>query len=252
MPAIHERAREGRPSGEGGSEREPSEVRHLFGRIARRYDLLNHLLSLNLDRRWRRRTVELLGLGPMARVLDVCTGTADIALALGRRVDPVSGGLVAGTDFSMEMLHLARRKIGRADTPVLLAGADTMRLPFRDGIFDGVTIGFGLRNLADWREGMAEMHRILHPGGRIAILEFSLPTSPWFHRIYRFYLRHVLPPIGRWVSGRKGDAYSYLSSSVQSFPEPREISGLLSQAGFRNVIHHPLSRGVVTVYLGAK
>src|SRR5437588_2292213 len=194
-------------------------IRTMFGNIAGRYDLLNHLLSLNVDRYWRWRTTRLVppvGAGP---ILDVCTGTGDLALAYDRAA---RGRVpVVGSDFCMPMLLPAVEKARRrcAAGRVRFIEADTQRLPFPDGVFQLVTVAFGLRNVTDTDRGIAEMVRVARPGGRVAILEFSRPRHWLFGPLYRFYFQRVLPFIGRVVSGSRDNAYSYLPASVLAFPD---------------------------------
>ncbi len=223
-------------------------VRFMFARVVPRYDLLNHLLSFNLDRWWRRRTARRLRptlRQPGARVLDLCCGTGDLLLALtaqGAR-SPV------GADFCHPMLAAARRKLrsGAAD----LVEADALRLPFPAETFEAVTVAFGFRNLANYRSGLAEMLRVLRPGGVAAILEFSRPAHPGLARLYEFYSRRILPCIGGWISGCP-EAYSYLPDSVRNFPGPGELAGEMRRAGFHPVAFDLFTGGIVALHLGWK
>lgn len=228
-------------------EEKAASVRRMFGAIAPRYDLLNHLLSLNIDRRWRRLAVDRLleGRPPAGRFLDACAGTLDLALELATR--PGFRGFVAGCDFALPMLAGGRGKVwGR---PVLPCGADVLRLPFADRTFDGATVGFGVRNLADLDAGLRELRRVLRPGGRLVILEFTTPHWQPFRWIYLTYFLHVLPRIGRRVSGHE-DAYGYLPASVLGFPDPDRLRDRMEVAGFENVRWRRHSGGIVAVHAG--
>ncbi|MBM3746583.1 MAG: bifunctional demethylmenaquinone methyltransferase/2-methoxy-6-polyprenyl-1,4-benzoquinol methylase UbiE [Acidobacteria bacterium] len=219
-------------------------VRTMFTRVAPRYDLLNHLLSFNQDRRWRARTACRLSgslAQPGARVLDLCCGTGDLLLALqaGRPLP------VIGCDFSRAMLALARRKAPRC----ALVEADALRLPFADASLDLITIAFGFRNLTDYHTGLEEMRRVLKPGGTLAILEFSRPSHRWWAALFGFYSRFVLPLAGGIISGEP-TAYRYLPASVRRFPSPDELATDLRQAGFDGVTCELMSGGIVTLHLG--
>lgn len=222
-------------------------VRSMFDRIAPRYDLLNHVLSGGIDIHWRRRAVDVLAAAPGARVLDLCTGTADLLIeALGR--DGASRGV--GLDMSMPMLTRAAGKlsrVGMAGRAGLVAG-DVQALPVRDGAFDGALIGFGIRNVGDAAGALAEMRRVLRPAGRLVVLEFSMPRGP-MGVLYRAYARHVLPRLGGWISGDRG-AYAYLPASVARFPTPAELGALMEGAGFTDVRWQPLTGGVAHVHQG--
>jgi demethylmenaquinone methyltransferase/2-methoxy-6-polyprenyl-1,4-benzoquinol methylase len=219
----------------------------MFDAIAGRYDALNHLLSAGLDRGWRRRAVRALSLSGQERVLDVCTGTADLAIATAARAR------VVGVDFSGEMLRLGLEKVRAASLSarIVLARADAMRLPFPDASFDAATIAFGIRNVLDPVAAGAEIRRVLRPGGRLAILEFGSPTMPGLRQAYGWYFRHVLPRIGRLVS-RHHDAYAYLPASVQQFPSGPAFATLLGQAGFTDVAPNALAAGAVWLYVAGK
>lgn len=221
----------------------------MFGRIAPRYDLANRLLSLSVDRRWRRLTkLELEScLPPDPRILDLCTGTADLAIELSNL------GSVVACDFSHPMLVLGKEKASRSadGQRIAFSGGDALKLPFSGRSFDAVSIAFGLRNLESYRQGLAEMHRVLRPGGALAVLEFSLPTLPLFRSLYLFYFVRVLPRLGGWISGH-GQAYAYLSRSVRQFLSPADLDRLLEGAGFREVRHRTLSAGIACLHLGRK
>jgi len=222
-------------------------VRRMFGAIAPRYDLLNHLLSLNIDRLWRRRAVSLLlrGRTPSGRFLDVCAGTFDFALALSRRRG--FRGLVVGCDFALPMLQRGLAKLGAS--PVRPACADALALPFPAATFDGATVGFGVRNLAELATGLGEMRRVLKPGARLVILEFTTPGWQPFRGLYFFYFKRVLPLVGRLVSGH-GSAYTYLPASVLEFPAPPELARLMAAAGFREVSWRRWTGGIVAAHVG--
>lgn len=223
-------------------------VRGMFGNIAPRYDLLNHLLSMNIDRYWRARTVtRVAGVlsKPDARVLDVCCGTGDLLLALeGRR-----GAAALGSDFSHPMLVAARRKIRQRGFGSALFEADALRLPLAGASLDLVTVAFGFRNLANYQQGLREMLRVLKPGGTAAILEFSTPPNALLARLYNFYSRAILPTIGGWISGSK-EAYSYLPESVRKFPSAQELAEQMRGAGFANVRFERMTAGIVALHLG--
>jgi demethylmenaquinone methyltransferase/2-methoxy-6-polyprenyl-1,4-benzoquinol methylase len=228
------------------SEREAAAwVRAMFGRVAHRYDLANHLLSFNIDRYWRAHTVarvrDVLA-RPEARVLDICCGTGDLVRALQRgRVD---GAPVMGSDFCHPMLLAARGKVGPR-----LFESDALRLPVADASLDLITVAFGFRNLANYEAGLREMRRVLRDGGVAAILEFSQPPNPVFGALYRFYSRRVLPVIGGALSGSR-DAYAYLPESVRKFPAPEELAEMMRAAGFGRVAFERLTGGIVALHLG--
>ncbi len=220
-------------------------VRGMFGRIAGRYDLANHLLSGNLDRLWRRRAVRSVRPvleRPGARVLDICCGTGDLTAAL-RRAAP--GALVMGSDFCRPMLVAARQKLPAAP----LFEGDALRLPVRDGALDLITVAFGFRNLANYQAGLREMRRVLKPGGMAAILEFSQPRNTVFAALYNFYSRRVLPVIGGMLTGA-GDAYRYLPESIGKFPTAADLATQMGKAGFEDVQYEYLTGGSVALHLG--
>jgi demethylmenaquinone methyltransferase/2-methoxy-6-polyprenyl-1,4-benzoquinol methylase len=222
----------------------------MFDAIAARYDLLNHLLSAGLDRRWRRRAIAALRLSGRETVLDLCTGTGDLALA-ATEGSATSGRArrVVGIDFSGEMLRIAQRK---ADArPIYLLRGDATRIPLGDRRVDAVTIGFGIRNVERPLEACREIARVLRPNGILVILEFSLPRSPVLRSFYLSYFRRVLPLIGRAISRHK-TAYSYLPESVEAFPSPEEFSQQLRDSGFGTVNAVPLTFGVVYMFVAVK
>lgn len=221
-------------------------VRDMFTAIAPRYDLLNHLLSLNIDKLWRRTAINSLDWhhSPAGTYLDVCAGTLDLASDLARREQ--FEGTVVGADFVVPMLALGRGK-GKVD-PV---GADALQLPFADESFDGCTVGFGVRNLANLQSGLREMLRVLKPGRKAVILEFCTPRSQPMRGLYFLYFKRILPLVGRMVS-RHDSAYSYLPNSVLSFPEPPELSELMQECGFGHVGFRTMTGGIVAVHWGVK
>ena len=226
-------------------------VRDMFGQIAPNYDRLNHLLSLNIDRLWRRRVVQLLRVGGPAPILDVCTGTGELAVALRGRVGP--SVRVVGSDFCHPMLAIGVEKSRRRpDQHVAFIEADSQRLPFADDTFQCVTVAFGLRNVADTDRGLREMVRVCQPGGQVAVLEFSKPTAPVLKQTYTFYFRHILPRIGQWMARNDRDAYEYLPESVSAFPSGDELVAKMEANGMRNVHMHPMTFGVATLYEGTK
>lgn len=230
-----------------GGEAKRAYVRGMFTAIAPRYDLLNHLLSLNVDRRWRRRAVARLGWErrPDGIYLDLCAGTLDLAAVLARR--PGFRGRVIGADFALPMLARGRGKADRT-APV---GADALLLPFPDARFDGATVGFGVRNLADLDAGFREARRVLAPGARLVVLEFATPRFAPLRAAYLFYFRRILPAIGRAVSKHR-DAYTYLPESVLTFPEPQALAARMTAAGFRDVRYELLSGGICAIHHGTR
>lgn len=221
-------------------------VRGMFDGIAHRYDLANHLLSANIDRYWRARTVRRVRPildRPDACILDICCGTADLALALSRRHS------VFASDFSHPMLLLARRKIVNRCAPAVVFESDALRLPLRDASLDLITVAFGFRNLANYQDGLVEMRRVLRPGGMAAILEFSQPANPVFGALYNFYSRRVLPLIGSVLTGSRY-AYEYLPESVRKFPSREELAAQMRGAGFARVEIESMTGGIAVLHLG--
>ncbi len=224
-----------------------SYVRSMFAAIAPRYDLLNHLLSLNVDRSWRRAAVRRLAWErrPDGTYLDLCAGTLDLAVTLARARG--FRGTVLGADFVIPMLARGKGKAPRA-RPV---GADALTLPFADARFDGAMVAFGVRNLADLDAGLRETHRVLRPGARFVVLEFTTPRFAPLRALYLFYFRRVLPAIGRAVSKHR-DAYTYLPESVLDFPEPDAFARRLEGAGFSSVGYEMLTGGICAVHHGTR
>ena len=218
----------------------------MFDAIAERYDFLNHFLSAGLDRRWRTRAIAELHLAPNARVLDLCTGTGDLAI---EAVTAAQGVNVVGLDFAGVMLRHARDKLRarRLEPLVSLVRADATRIPVRDQWADAATIGFGIRNVMRPEAALGELARVLKPGGRLAILEFGEPRIPGIRAMYNLYFRAVLPKLGRLVS-RHQSAYSYLPASVGTFPPPQDFAATISSHGFSDVKAVPLTFGIVYLY----
>ena len=239
---------EARAAASGGAGKR-AYVRRVFSEIAPRYDLLNHVLSLNIDRGWRRAALAELRWQerPAGNYLDLCAGTLDIGAMLARTNGFL--GTVIGADFAEPML---RKGVGKADarklTPVT---ADALALPLPDGSMDGAIVGFGVRNLADLDEGFREVRRVLSPGSRFVVLEFSTPPTALVRAAYRVYSHHVLPAIGRIVSGHP-TAYTYLPESVDGFPDAQGLADRLSSAGFSNVQWRRLTFGVVAIHVGER
>lgn len=225
-------------------------VREMFSGIAKRYDLLNHLLSLNIDKGWRRKVSgELRDVLDRkdAVVLDVACGTGDLSIELRRN----SSARIIGTDFCRPMLTVARSKPSGGTTPIPYVEGDALRLPFADNSFDAVTIAFGLRNLASVADGLAELFRIIKPGGRLAVLEFSAPVVPGFGKLFNFYFSHILPRIGGAVSGSRG-AYEYLPDSVSKFPDQKRLVTMMDSTGFGAVKFRNLTGGIAALHIGTK
>lgn len=229
-------------------------VRRMFSEIAPRYDLMNHVLSLGIDIRWRRRTVRELRLDGAEPILDCCTGTGDLALMLAQRVG--ARAHVIGTDFCFPMLARARRKRpaagDAASANVAFVEADTQALPFADATFQAVTVAFGLRNVEDTPLGLREMTRVCRRGGQVAVLEFSQPTAPGFRQLYSAYFKHVLPRIGQSIARNRQDAYDYLPASVSEFPCGEALAELMRGAGLCDVRFMPLTFGIATLYVGER
>jgi demethylmenaquinone methyltransferase/2-methoxy-6-polyprenyl-1,4-benzoquinol methylase len=222
-------------------------VRTIFSEIAPRYDLLNHVLSLNIDRRWRRAAVARLDWerAPEGTYLDACAGTFDLALELARKNG--FGGQVIASDFAHPMLVQGAPKI--VSHRVSAVCGDSLSYPFADHSFDGATVGFGVRNLADVGAGIREFHRVLRPGARLVVLEFTVPPNPLMRAGYLLYFNRILPVVGRIVSGHPW-AYTYLPESVKEFPGPDELGGLFEEAGFKDVGWKLLSGGIAALHWG--
>jgi demethylmenaquinone methyltransferase/2-methoxy-6-polyprenyl-1,4-benzoquinol methylase len=237
-----------RPAGARSEQEAARWVRSMFARVSGRYDLLNHLLSFNLDRSWRRQAVRRVShilSRPDARVMDLCCGTGDFLLALERH----RSGVACGSDFCHPMLVAAKRKLERDGFRPGLVEADALQLPLRDGSLDLLTVAFGFRNLSNYRAGLTEMLRVLRPSGMAAILEFSQPPNPLLSAMYDFYSRRILPVVGGAISGSK-EAYAYLPDSVRHFPSAEELAEGMRRAGFREIALERMSGGIVALHLG--
>jgi len=222
-------------------------VKEMFSGIAGRYDLLNHLLSLNIDKRWRRmvrREIEDILADERSSVLDVACGTGDLSIELKTGAN----ANVIGTDFCRPMLSIAA---GKLPEQITLVEADALSLPFRDNSFDVVTIAFGLRNLSDISSGLKELRRILKPQGRVAVLEFSRPSNSVLRILFGIYFRNLLPLLGGVISGSRS-AYTYLPSSVAQFPDQQQLAGLIEQAGFDRVSYENLTGGIAALHMGRR
>lgn len=235
------------PEPKAGAQRE-QQVQQIFSEIAPRYDLLNHVLSLNIDRSWRKKAVDRLSweAAKDGTFLDACAGTFDLALELSRRSD--FRGRIVASDFAHPMLVQGTPKITGASVSAVCG--DSLLLPFPDDSFDGATVGFGVRNLADLPRGLAEFRRVLRPGKRLVVLEFTVPPNPLLRAGYLFYFHNILPIVGRIVSGHKW-AYTYLPASVKEFPGPTRLGALFSQAGFEDVGWTLVSGGIAAIHYGS-
>jgi len=223
---------------------EASAVRRMFEGVAPNYDLLNRVLSLGVDRSWRRAVVAGLTLDGESPILDLCCGTGDLAIELAQHAD------VVACDFTWNMLTRAKAKCLESGAPVELAAADTLSLPFADGVFAAATVVFGIRNLSDIDRGLEEIRRVLRPGGTLSVLEFSHPRG-WLRHPYGLYLNVVLPRMGALLS-RRGEAYRYLAESITGFPEPETLVEILVTAGFREPRFERLSGGIVAIHRAKK
>jgi demethylmenaquinone methyltransferase/2-methoxy-6-polyprenyl-1,4-benzoquinol methylase len=221
---------------------EPGQVRAMFDRIAGLYDVMNTVMTAGMHHRWRSRAVELAEVGPGSRVLDVATGTGDLAAALLAAVTP--GGEVVGCDFSEQMLTRARAKVPAAAFDL----ADALALPYADEEFDAATVGFGARNFADLERGIAEMVRVVAPGGRVVILEITTPTREPLASFYRGWFDRVVPALGR-IAG-DGAAYSYLPSSVRRFPAPAELAAVMERSGLSHIRYLLTAGGIIALHVG--
>lgn len=225
-------------------------IQQMFSTIAPRYDFLNRLLSFGIDRRWRTKAVQLLKYNANSRILDVATGTGDVALEIAR-LTPATVK-ITGADFCKEMVELGQEKVAASPyaSRIDMKVAPCEDLPFAENTFDSITIAFGIRNVIDRSLGLAEMWRVLRPGGRVVILEFSTPRSQFFRQIYYFYFLHLLPMIGGLFS--RYNAYKYLPDSVIEFPSHEEFSKIMTGAEFKNIQIHELTFGIASIYVGEK
>lgn len=248
----------GRPlPGPTPADKDGDKVRGMFAEIAPRYDLVNRILSGGIDLWWRHVTVRLAPPPVGGAMLDVCTGTGDLAIAYAERARAIPGTAAAplrivASDFCAPMLERGRDKARARHPHVEWVEADAMALPFPDASFDLVTVAFGLRNIADTSRGLGEMARVCRPGGTLAILEFSLPESAAVRSGYLWYFRNVLPRLGNAVARNASDAYTYLNRSVEAFPSGEALGALVRRAGFRDVVHHPLTLGIATLTLAER
>ena len=227
-------------------------VRRMFGQIAHRYDRMNHLLSMNVDKYWRRKTVSLVPARGTAPILDLCTGTGDLAFAYHEATE---GRVpIVAADFCREMLVLGDQKKHSfgINGQVQFVEADAQRLPFPSDHFQLACVAFGLRNVASTRRGLSEMVRVVNRTGKVAVLEFSKPRWPPFSWIYAGYFHHVLPRLGQWLARNDQDAYAYLPASVGKFPSDEELARLMREAGLHDVWYRPLTLGIATLYVGTK
>ncbi|HMN89616.1 MAG TPA: bifunctional demethylmenaquinone methyltransferase/2-methoxy-6-polyprenyl-1,4-benzoquinol methylase UbiE [Saprospiraceae bacterium] len=237
-----------KPYEASGSKKE--QVAKMFDNIAPRYDLLNRVLSLGIDRIWRKQAIEYLRPKAPRLILDVATGTADVALETARRLQPER---IIGLDISSEMLQFGREKIHKQDMShmIELQHGDSENLPFQDNTFDAITVAFGVRNFENLEKGLSEMHRVLKAGGQLVVLEFSKPRVFPLKQLFQFYFRYILPLVGRWTS-RDQRAYSYLYESVQAFPEGDEFLNILQKTGYKSSQCKPLTFGICSIYLTEK
>ncbi|MGI9474268.1 MAG: bifunctional demethylmenaquinone methyltransferase/2-methoxy-6-polyprenyl-1,4-benzoquinol methylase UbiE [Rubripirellula sp.] len=236
-----------------GLDKSNARVQEMFRQIAPRYDAMNHLLSLNVDRYWRSQAVRRMKFAEGNPVLDTCTGTGDLALAMAKNAP--DGVDVVGSDFCYAMLEIARDKRGasiKAGSEIDFVEADSQHLPFDNDRFQCVSVAFGLRNVADTDQGLREMFRVCRPGGQVMVLEFSRPTAIGLRQAYGFYFSHVLPKVGQWFARNDKSAYKYLPESVGQFPDGEALAERMTDAGLVDVKFTPLTFGVATIYEGTK
>jgi len=232
------------PGGRGPGTLEEPQVRAMFDRIAGFYDLMNSVMTAGLHHRWRSRAADLAAVGPGSRALDVATGTGDLAIELARRVG--SDGEVVGSDFSEEMLALARRKAPE----IAFESGNALELPYPDGRFDAATVGFGARNFSDLDRGLAEMARVVRPGGRVVVLEITTPQRPPLSTFFRVWFDRIVPLLGRLTG--ESLAYSYLPSSVRRFPGPEGLAAAMARAGLRDIRWILTAGGIIAIHVGTR
>jgi demethylmenaquinone methyltransferase/2-methoxy-6-polyprenyl-1,4-benzoquinol methylase len=227
-----------------------SPIAAMFDRISPKYDALNHLFSLNIDKVWRRKTAKTVSKSQSKAILDLATGTADLAIAMAKR-NPQAH--IIGMDISENMLEIGKAKVAKQnlENQIELRLGDAASLPFEEGAFDAVTVAFGVRNFERLDQGLAEISRVTKPGGQVCILEFSMPEKFPVKQLYRFYFRHVLPKIGKWLSKDDG-AYSYLPNSVEKFPKPNVFGDMLTSFGLKTQQTKRLTFGIATLYVAIK
>ena len=230
-----------------GSKKE--QVAQMFDSISQRYDFLNHVLSMNIDKGWRKKVVKIAAAEKPTHILDVATGTGDLAIAL-TRANPEK---ITGIDISNGMLEVGRKKVANKglSSTITLQQADSENLPFDDNSFDIVTVAFGVRNFENLEKGLSEIKRVLKPGGKALVLEFSQPTGFPFKQVYKFYFKNILPTIGKAIS-KDSSAYTYLPESVNVFPHGKEFTEILKSVGFKNSKFRPVTFGVATIYESVK
>ncbi|GIU82703.1 MAG: bifunctional demethylmenaquinone methyltransferase/2-methoxy-6-polyprenyl-1,4-benzoquinol methylase UbiE [Acidobacteria bacterium] len=230
--------------------RHPEKIRQMFARIAPAYDFLNHALSANIDKLWRKRVVRKLKNileNPNALVLDVACGTGDLAIEMKK----YGKAKIIGTDFCRPMLEIAKRKNLKNQISIPYVEGDGLNLPFSESSFDAVTIAFGLRNFSNWEKGLKEAYRVLKIGGKLLVLEFSTPVVPGFKQLFNFYFNRILPAIGGIISGSR-IAYEYLPDSVSKFPNQQQLAEMMKKVGFKSVEYENLTGGVAAIHLGQK
>lgn len=224
-------------------QQDPQFIQRIFSTIAHRYDLANHALSLGMDFLWRARAAKIVQGWAPCRALDLATGSGDLAIAVASACPAAE---ITGADFCQPMMLEAQKKGFRR-----LVNADGMRLPFRDGVFDALTVAFGLRNMASWSKAIGEMARVLRPGGHVLVLDFSLPSFPPIRAGYRFYLHHILPTVAACVTGNRG-SYEYLGESIERFPSGTAMTQLIEANGFTLAQAKPLTFGIVSIYTATR
>ncbi len=229
------------------------QVSKMFNNIAKHYDFLNHFLSLGIDRIWRKKAIEYLAQTKPRLILDVATGTADVAIATAKRLGIQHITKIEGVDISVEMLHVGREKVAKEGLSgvIELQEGDSENLPFSDNIFDAISVAYGVRNFEHLEAGLAEMFRVLKSGGRVVVLEFSRPTMFPLKQLFNFYFKNILPLIGR-ITSRDPRAYNYLYESVQAFPDGKDFTNLLEKIGFRNAQCKSLTFGITSIYCADK